>query len=301
MSTYRDLIYTLRWFALYAWNNKKSKSGAIQNVSKALTLATDEGDVSALYTLRWYFVNRWGFDKLTQLEVVDLITELLEDAPTHVDHDRLPNPNAIVDPEEEELKYYRPELKKPFIKEGLKVGLAIGHNKYTGASSYEGDDEWITRKAVTIEAQKLLAEFGVESKIFIRDRSLGYGSAMSKHGRDMKSYGSGVNVEMHFNSYNETSTGTEMIVSSSKSGNYFKPLCKNFAKNYDLPLRGKEGIQLRPSGRGSGFCRRTPGRSGVWEPCFASSSDWLKVDDKPKEEGQVFAYGLLECLENDHR
>lgn len=302
MDKFKSLLYTIRWFVTYSWDNKKSQKIAIEHVSKALTMTNDGGDLTALYTLRWYFTNTWGSDGYNQSDCIDIITELLDETPTHIDHDRIPNKEAVVDPDEEELKHYTPEIKTPFIVSGIKVGLAVGHNKYTGASSYEGDDEWTTRKEVTIEAQKVLAELGVESKIFIRDRSLSYGNAMRKHGRDMKEYGSVVNVEMHFNSATPSATGTEMIVSSQKSGDYFKPLCKYFANEFNLPLRGDEGIQLRPTGRGSGFCRYTPNRSGVWEPCFASNpSEWEKFDDQYKKEGEAFAFGLLECLENDYR
>lgn len=303
MEKFKTLLYTIRWFVTYSWDNKKSRGTAIEHVSKALTLTRDEGDMTALYTLRWYFTNKWGEGTYNQYDCIDIITELIDDVPTHIDYDMVPNKDAIVDPEEEELKNYTPEVKSPVIKKGIKVGLAVGHNRYTGASSYEGDDEWTTRKEVTLVAHKTLADFGVESKIFIRDRSLGYGSAMRKHGSDMKDFGSMVNVEMHFNSADSPkATGTEMIVSTSKSGEYFKPLCKYFANEFDLPVRGDEGIQLRPTGRGSGFCRYTPNRSGVWEPCFSSNpSEWEKFDDEYKKEGEAFAFGLLECLENSYR
>jgi hypothetical protein len=302
MDKYKDLLYTLRWFGNFAWDQKKSQNQAIDQVSKALSLTNDEGDISALYTLRWYFTNRWGFTDDSQEDVVGIITELLEDTPTHIDHDRIPNKDALVGSDEEELKIYKPVIKKAEIASGIKVGLAIGHNQFTGARSYKGDDEWTTRKAVTLHAVEILAEYGVESKIFIRDRSKGYTTAMKQHGADMRMFGSQVNLEMHFNSAGPTATGTEIICVSEKSGKYFRPLCKHFADYYDMPIRGDHGAQVKSSGRGIAFAKYTPNRSGVWEGQFASSKqDWDKVDDKPKEEGETFAYGLLECLEQDYR
>lgn len=303
MDNFKISLYALKCFISVSWYIEDEKQKAIDVVSKALTLTDSEGDKTALYTLRWYITNTWGSNEVNQGECMELVEELLGEYETHIDHDRIPNDDVVVDPEEEDLKNHTPEIKNPTIKGGIKVGLAIGHNKYTGASSYKGDDEWTTRREVTLEAQKTLLENGVDTKIFIRDKSLGYTAAMKKHGRDMKEFGSSVNVELHFNSADSSSaTGTEMIVSTKKSGEYFKPLCKYFTDIFDLPLRGDKGIQLRPTGRGSGFCRYTPNRSGVWEPCFANNkSEWAKFDGNYKKEGESFAFGLLECLENDYR
>ena len=301
MNEYHNKLYTLRWFVTSVWTRTKMQGEAIKLVSDALPLAPDQGDIAYLYTLRWYFTNHWG-DPRVQIDLIDIVTELLDEEVTHIDHDMIPDKSAEVTEEEEELTYSQPELKKPQIKSGIKVGLAIGHNKYTGASSYEGDDEFTTRKAVTLVAQEYLAEAGVESKIFIRNRAKSYGSAMREHGSKMKAYGSKINIEMHFNAAGPTATGTEIITVSKASSDFYKPLCKHFAGELGIPLRGDGGARLRPSGRGSGFGRNTPGRSGIWEPCFSSNkSDWELVDEQFDKEGKLFAEGLLISIEESLR
>jgi len=283
MNEYRNKLYTLRWFVTNVWTRTKMQGEAIKLVSDALPLAPDQGDIAYLYTLRWYFTNHWG-DPKVQIDLIDIVTELLDEEITHIDHDMIPDKSAEFSKEEEELTYSQPELKKPQIKSGIKVGLAIGHNKYTGASSYEGDDEFTTRKEVTLVAQEYLAEAGVESKIFIRNRAKSYGSAMREHGSKMKA------------------TGTEIITVSKASSNFYKPLCKHFAGELGIPLRGDEGARLRPSGRGSGFGRNTPGRSGVFEPVFASTPhEWELVDEQFEKEGKLFAEGLLISIEESLR
>lgn len=288
-STYLDTLYTIRWFISNKWRNLASKSSAISAVSDALSKAPSPEVSEILYTIRWYFSEKWG-DKVSKIDVYDLITELIE-GDAHIDSDRTPNPKeheGIVDEPPVANIGYR------------KVALVVGHNQFTGARSHDGDDEWTTRNEVAKITQKKLKNLGYSCKIFYRDRSLSYGDAMRKHGRDIDDFGADIAIELHFNSATPSATGMEMIVCSEYSEKVFEPFVKKFHSFYpEVPIRRTNGILLREYGRGAGFCRAPKCPAGVWEPCFASNpSEWEKFDGKVGKEAISLVQSIQVALDN---
>lgn len=286
--TYKETLYTIRWFIVKKWKEPASQTEVLSIVTEALSQTQDTADIAALYTLRWYVSNEWT-KKESQDDAYDIVTELLDEEPTHLDFDGTPS-NVIVNEPVEDTEFKDVG--------GKKVAFCVGHNKYTGARSHEGDDEWTTRNEVTKRAQKILQDKGVTAKIFYRDSSLGYGAAMRKHGKNIDAFGADIAIEIHFNSYNEQSNGMEMITTTKESGEVFKPFIQTFHKHYpDVVIRHGDGIVLRPSGRGSGFCRAPKCPAGVWEPCFASNpTEWNRFDDEYDKEAEALAESTLSSL-----
>lgn len=296
--SYQEALFTLRWFVTFRWKHRSDQPGAIDACSRALALSESMGDKTALWTVRWLIANKWG-EAFSQTEAFDLITDVLSDDATHIDLDMLPSPGAELHDDEKELNGWQPTANNFGELQGMKVAIPIGHNRWTGAQSHEGDDEWTSRKAMVNYAATDLATYGVQVLVLIRDRSLGYGSAMRKHGREIDAFGADIAVEAHFNAGPASANGVETIVCSSSSGKVFAPLPVTFSGQYPgLRLRHNQGVLLRRSGRGAGFCRAPKCPATVWEPQFSSNpKEWNRFDDLPKEEGLAMSLGLLTCLE----
>lgn len=289
--SYKEILTALKVIVTFNWKDKDTRDEAVGLVVESLKKNTDLADNSSLWTLKWYFDAKWG-DKNTKNDVLDILLELLDEDPTHIDLDQLPNENAEkIDP-----------VEVPATVEGkFKVALAVGHNKFTGARSHEGDDEWTTRNEVTKRAAEILKSKGVTTKIFYRDKSLSYGSAMRKHGRDIDAFGADIAIEVHFNSASASAKGMEMIAISQNSAKVFKPFVSKFHEHYpSVPIRHGDGIKLLSSGgRGAGFCRAPKCPAGVWEPCFASNpAEWDKFDDKYDKEAEAMADAIIASLNN---
>jgi N-acetylmuramoyl-L-alanine amidase len=228
-------------------------------------------------------------------EVGDLLEDILQDnyevldtsTPTHVDGDALPNPVAAKPPETREAETATPNRGS--------VGLFVGHNARTGATAIDGLDEWTTRNTVALKAFELLRERGFTPHVIYRDGRLGYTSAMKEHGRTAARLGLDVSLELHFNAYDGSAHGAELIVASTTTrdtlGNAFVDATTEYYP--DRVLRGG-GVKLLKGGRGYGFNRHQPCPSGVYEPCFGDSTEWYDYDDEVDKEA---AY-IVRIIEN---
>lgn len=239
--------------------------------------------------------NNWRVKEVlrTRGPLTDSLRDLLEDVlndnyeildeenPSHVDTDTLPNTSESP---------FQPYPRKG--SNGKRVALFVGHNKGTGARSHDGQDEWTTRNEVATKAAEILHRRGYTVGIFYRDRSLGYTSAMRKHGTSSREFGADVSLELHFNNADGTAKGAEIIVYSTRTemtlGRAFtEATLKKYPRSV---LRGDRGVKVKTSGRGAGFNRYQPCPSGIYEPCFADTpSDWARFKDDVDREAEYVA------------
>lgn len=218
--------------------------------------------------------------------VDDLLEDILSDnyevldetMPTHRDHDALPNPKAPSPPE--------PRVTHTSSTPKGIVGIFVGHNRNTGARGIEGQDEWETRNRVAKLAQDKLAAMGYEAHVLYRDQSLGYTSAMRKHGETARKLKLDVSMELHFNAYDGTARGAEILVWSKRTADTLGEAFQDVQSEMypDQPFRG---IKIMTEGRGAGFNRFQPCPSGVYEPFFGDHSEWFHYNDPDEADKEA--------------
>lgn len=241
-----------------------------------------------LYTARWLATNQVEPGRARD-ELIDLLTEALDTEPPHVDHDRLPNPDAPKPPPAAESTPAQKPAKG-------RIALVVGHTEGTGSQSIDGRDEWRTRELVARRAKEMLADRGYAVRIFYRDGRLSYGAAMAAHGRAIDRWQADIAIELHFNSATKKATGTECICISDAGAEVARDVCAGWHEDFpDLPLRRAEGVYRKTRGNGVGFCRAPRCPAVVWEPFFASHPEEgpAMLDDPGAE-----AAGLVRGIEN---
>lgn len=194
-----------------------------------------------------------------------------------------------------------------------KVAIVIGHNKFTGATAWDGTDEWIWNHEVAKKLKKELQKRGIDSQIFIRNRTLGYTSAMKVHAHNIKEYGADLALELHFNSAGKTATGFEHLYfwRSWKSRRWASIFARHAIKSeVDVPPRrswistrkGYKSLFLRSwnkakadQRRGAEFTYYTHCPAVILEPCFASNPDeWEKCKFSINEIVDYYASAIEE-------
>lgn len=269
-------------------------------------------DKTALFTARWLTSE---IKKLSTLEgtsetirdyaedLSDILTEVLdEDTPTHTDKDRTPKAEtALID----EIKNHG---KTNFIDEKYlsdsricRLYVAIGHNKGTGAVSHDGIDEWESSLLVGEKMLELAPEYGIQVKLGIRDRSLSYGSAMRKHGKEADYFGANLAIEIHRNVGGGKAEGFEFLCVSREGKSAARFFAASSAINYPQARVRRDGgaLQLDKGGRGAGFCRAPRCPAIVLEPCFFDNrKDWPRIRDDVEKEARAYLAAAKAAFEN---
>jgi N-acetylmuramoyl-L-alanine amidase len=257
-------------------------------------------DRDKLYTIRWTASQLLTAKNMSDgieygEDIINLVTEILDRTPeeSHID---VSSPNEKWNESKEEAVVKNRVAEKPKVKG--KIAIAIGHNKNTGARAIDGTDEWTTRKEVAEHLQDLLELRGIDSKIFVRNGRVSYGSAMREHGRNIDKYGADLAIELHFNAAIPAAHGTEFIVCSESGVKVARSLAKSWKEFYpDMTLRHDGGVLLRKNGRGVGFCKAPSAPAIIYEPFFSSNSaEWFKFKDNYKKEAEALCAGIVDYL-----
>ena len=159
----------------------------------------------------------------------------------------------------------------------MKLAIAIGHNRYTGARSITGVDEWTWNRSIALKMAQILEYNGITSQIFVRDPNLGYTAAMKKHARQIKEAGCTQAIELHFNYFR-----------SGHPANGFEFLY------WWASLKSRKAAQAHANNFGAAFPSIKP-RSGRWFKGWVSGAKmlWLKSWNKIKADqrrGAEFCY-----------
>lgn len=164
------------------------------------------------------------------------------------------------------------------------VAICIGHKgKGTGATSWNGVDEWEYNCGVGAHLQNFLTDYGISSFIGSRDTSHGYSQAMKTYGRQCRYHKAKVAVELHFNAAHNSAHGSETLYyrKSSRGGLLAHAVADSLHEEFpDIALRGNRGTKPRlKTDRGGKFLYYTPCPAIIPEPFFATNpSDWSKVN-----------------------
>ena len=176
----------------------------------------------------------------------------------------------------------------------LKVGLFVGHNKGTGATAIDGEDEWESRNKLATLAAELLQSRGYFAYVIQRNPNVGYAAAMREHGATSKRLDLDLAIELHFNAFNGEAHGAEILVASTST---LETLGAAFIDATKAAYPGRVlrsgGAKLNREGRGRLFNLHQPCPSGIYEPCFGDSPEWREYSSDPAKE----AYYLADIVE----
>lgn len=197
----------------------------------------------------------------------------------------------------------------------MKVAIVRGHNRYTGARSITGVDEWEWNDGVATRLSDFLKSLGVESVIYLRDPRLSYGAAMKKLAAEIKRDRCTVGVDLHFNYYiaGHSANGFEFLYwwASSKSRKLAQCLAIDFGDKFNITPRkgrwfkgwqaGAKMLWLRSwnkrkadQRRGAEICYYTHCPFAICEPGFASNGvEWAKLENSQKAVAEAYGLGLL--------
>jgi N-acetylmuramoyl-L-alanine amidase len=214
-------------------------------------------------------------------DIVEANAEVLDtDNPSHVDSGTLPSAGGDV----QQDSVADPEGKPKAI-----VGLFVGHNRGTGATAIDGADEWESRRKVANAAAEKLKDAGYRAHVIYRNGRLGYASAMREHGRATSSLRLDLALELHFNAFDGSAEGAEILVASQSTADTLgKAFVDATSAAYPDRVLRSGGVKLQTGGRGYLFNANQRCPSGVYEPCFGDSPEWEDyVNDVDKEAEYV--------------
>jgi hypothetical protein len=224
-------------------------------------------------------------------DALDGITEVLDvEIPTHLDADRLPDTKGGRTQSEKVEEEIPPPGPAPASPIG-RLFVAVGHNKGTGSKAYDGADEWTTSKAVADRMTQLAPRYGLQVQVGIRDRRLGYGDAMRRHGNAADVFKANLSIEIHRNAYNAKAEGCEFICVSDKGAAAARIFAATERAVFpEIKTRRDEGIlDRREGGNGAGFCRAPGCPALVVEPCFHDfPKDWDQFKDSVDREARMY-------------
>lgn len=221
-------------------------------------------------------------------DLQDNLTEVLDvELPSHIDDDLTPSDKLPTVDEETIDGSSSKETSSQMIG---RLYVAPGHNDGTGATSFDGLDEWKTSKLVAVRMRDLGPEYGLDVMIGIRDRRKGYGDAMRLHGLKSNIFKADLAIEIHRNAFNGKAKGVETIVVSSAGTTAGRILTAITARQYPgVIIRGDKGIRNRSKGgNGAGWCRAHKCPAILVEPCFFDNrEDWPRIRDHVDKEART--------------
>lgn len=101
----------------------------------------------------------------------------------------------------------------------MKLAVVVGHNeKAPGAYAVApiGRSEFDFNSDVAETMALIDKDYGLEVKVFKRPAGVGYSTEIARAYAEVNAWRADVSVELHFNSYRYTSTGSETLTSGSK-------------------------------------------------------------------------------------
>ncbi len=161
--------------------------------------------------------------------------------------------------------------------------IVVGHTKTApGASGVKpvGQSEYPWNKDLASKIKSACVQLGVESKIFYRD-----GVGISGAYKLVSQWGAGCVVELHFNAFNGTATGTETLYDNDKNGGSkaWATLLQNGMLNV-LGLKDRKLKECDPGDRGYGSVSALDIPSALIEPFFGDNSSDATVAENNKDD-----------------
>jgi len=159
---------------------------------------------------------------------------------------------------------------------GIRVGLAAGHTPDgTGGSGATGEKAWNTIMVDHMRSQ--LSAKG--AMVYVHAHEIvGYGARMQDYFDSVKATLGSADViwDFHYNAYNGTAKGFEMLYAHSES--LARSVTDEFAISFPKSvLRGDRGLKQCLTGNGSGFLVKSPWPALLPEPFFGDNPNEVAV------------------------
>ena len=155
----------------------------------------------------------------------------------------------------------------------MKLAVVVGHNSQAeGAWGVAplGNSEFDWNSEVAKQMQRLGGDYGLEVRPFYREGGVGYSTEIDRVYRQVNDWGADASMELHFNSYRYTSTGTETLSSGSKKSMALAEAVQaSMLKHLGLKDRGVKVKKRTDRGGRSLFAGRAP--AILVEPFFGSN------------------------------
>lgn len=197
---------------------------------------------------------------------------------------------------------------KPKVQQSKNVALIVGHTKKSqGATAYNGESEYVFNTKVAKRVSKNLNEFGINCKIFYRDKAGIYGAA-----HDIKDhFEADLSLELHFNAFKKVAFGTECLITDNGGRYQDKTKCIEFAdiltdrfsEIYNMRERHDDGVKVVTKGDRGEYNLRTVHRVAkvpialLFEPCFMNIKN--KESEQIVEQPVLYSYNLAKIIAED--
>ena len=165
----------------------------------------------------------------------------------------------------------------------MKTAIIIGHNERAPGAVRVTDGVpeyiWNTKLAKRIQLYADCEGRGDDVQIFFRKAGLGYNAEIRECYARVNAWKPDQTIELHFNSFTATSTGTEMLYAAgSTKGKILAQKVQDAVLNaLGLSDRGSKAITRKDRGGASVFAANAP--AIIVEPFFGSNkSDCATVD-----------------------
>lgn len=177
-----------------------------------------------------------------------------------------------------------------------KVALCIGHSRFigsrrdSGASSVDGTSEWEYNSRLAPIIATRLRDLGCKIHIVDRYEGAGYGTAMRWLAGHLRSLGTDIAIELHFNAATASATGHEWLYWHSSTRGKRLAECLRDEVGPVLETRSR-GIMPRTfRDRGAEFLRLTHCPAVIAEPGFGSNfGDWKILTERIDRIGFAYA------------
>lgn len=161
-----------------------------------------------------------------------------------------------------------------------RVALIVGHNSSDqGAVNYLGQSEWDFNSGIAQATMQLLVESGVQAEVFFRNPNKSYTGQVNQIIDEVTSFGADFSVELHFNSYNSSARGSEVLIPESGTGldNKFADiLTDKLEEEFGIIQRRDDGVYEIDESAAGGMMVYGLYEAGVInglvEPCFGERS-----------------------------
>ena len=255
--------------ALY-WDESEKKEATLKLLTSIK--GANELEKKALSTLSWYIKNRWGESD----SFIDVLS-ILNDVQNGIFHHEQVEGDDGAEVLDNDL-----EGKVFFLQAGHTVtGKGSG---YWSPHAKDEKNEQKFWKARLLNVKSKLEARG--AKVFMWDREEGIFGVHARRTRDLikrRCPEAIVAVQGHWNAYEETSHGFEIIVVS-KSGLLVGTCIAKRMKQRcpEMTARDYDGVREKSSGRGTAWLREVPPPAVILELFFASNPDEMSYFESDK-------------------
>lgn len=167
----------------------------------------------------------------------------------------------------------------------FKLAIVVGHNaraKGAYGKSPIKQYEYDFNSAVARLMHQNAGQFDLETKVFFRQAGLGYTREIDKVYGEVDAWGADAAIELHFNAFNRSTTGTETLTSGSNGSKIFAQAAQQeIVRLFDRTGNENRGVKTRKRNQRGGRSLHTSRAPTILvEPFFGDTiKDAELMDD----------------------